>query len=157
MRYTILRLANPYGPGQLNLKGQGLIPTILQRQEAGLPLSIFGNGQGQRDYVYIDDVAEAIKATLSHNCGQEILNIGSGQGRTILEVVEAIESLLDVRISKSFVPARPTDPARNVLDISKAKRVLGWEPKTSFADGIRRTVEAHASGRIEPERLRLAR
>src|SRR5947209_707166 len=157
MRYTVLRLANPYGPGQLNLKGQGLIPTILQCHEAGSPLSIFGDGQVQRDYVYIDDVAEAIKAALSHDCGQEILNIGSGQGRTIFEVVEAIESLLGVTISKSFVPGRATDPARNVLDISKAKSVLGWEPKTSFADGIRRTVEAHAFGRIEPERLRLAR
>jgi UDP-glucose 4-epimerase len=157
MRYTILRLANPYGPGQLNLKGQGLIPTILQQQEAGLPLRIFGNGQSQRDYVYIDDVVEAIKSALSRDCDREIVNIGSGQGRTILEVLETIESLLGVRISKSFVPARPTDPGCNVLDISKAKRVLGWEPKTSFADGICRTLEAHGCGLIEPERLRLAR
>jgi UDP-glucose 4-epimerase len=144
MGYTILRLANPFGPGQLNLKGQGLIPTILQRHQSGLPLSIFGDGQSQRDYVYIDDVVEAVKATLSHGRSQEVLNIGSGQGRTILQVVEAIESFLGVRISKSFVAARPTDPSCNVLDITKAKRQLGWEPRTSFAEGIRRTLEAHA-------------
>lgn len=157
MRYTILRLANPYGPGQMNLKGQGLIPTILERHETGVPLTILGDGQDQRDYVYIDDVVDAIKLTLSTDCDRQIVNIGSGQGRTILEVVETVESLLGVQISKSFVPARPTDPACNVLNISKAKRMLGWEPKTSFADGICRTLEAHGCGLMETERLRLAR
>jgi UDP-glucose 4-epimerase len=140
MGYSVLRIANPFGPGQMNLKGQGLIPTILQRHGAGLPVVIFGDGGSQRDYVYIDDVVAAVLATVERPPLQGVVNIGSGQGRTILEIVETIEHLLGVSVERSFAPARPTDTPCNILDIGKAKELLGWSPSTEFIDGMRMTL-----------------
>lgn len=139
--YTILRLSNPFGPGQSFKNGQGLIPAILQNYESNKPITILGDGSAQRDYIYIDDAISGLLASISSNqVSGQILNIGSGEGKSILDVVHALESAVGVEFRKEFLPQRSTDVKANILDISKAKAFLSWQPETDFQEGIRRTV-----------------
>ncbi len=141
LEYVILRVANPFGPGQTFRKGQGLVPAIVDRWQQGQPVRIFGTGEARRDYIYIDDVIDAILAAV-HIPGtpRMILNIGSGETRSVNEVVEAIEKAAGAVFPREFVPVRSTDVDIAGLDISQAKSVLGWAPRTKFAEGIARAV-----------------
>lgn len=144
--YVILRLSNAYGPGQHFRKGQGLIPAVLDRHRQGLPIQVIGGGTAQRDYVYIDDVVEAIVASISAPEAQkQILNIGSGQPRSVLEVLHEIEAVLGTKLDLEMVGARNTDVDANALDISRAKDVLGWAPRTPFRKGLERMILADQS------------
>ncbi|RWN63548.1 MAG: NAD-dependent epimerase/dehydratase family protein [Mesorhizobium sp.] len=139
--YVILRLANPYGPGQIFQKGQGLVPLLLDHWRKGLPIRIFGDGKAMRDYIYIDDVIDAIAAALSlPGTPRAIINIGSGEVRSVQEVIEAIESVTGHAFQREYVAARSTDVDIASLDISLAGKMLGWKPSTSFNVGIRNTV-----------------
>lgn len=141
LEYVILRVANPFGPGQTYRKGQGLVPAIVDRWQKGLPIRVFGDGAARRDYIYIDDVIEAVDAAIRlEGKPRLVLNIGSGDARSVTEVIEAIEQAAGQKFAKEFVSARSTDVDIACLDISKAKSVLGWSPKTGFSDGIAATV-----------------
>lgn len=141
LTYVILRLSNPFGPGQTFRKGQGLIPAILDRCQKGLPVRIYGDGEARRDYIYIDDVMDAIVAVLDKpELPSAILNIGSGETRSVLEVVAAIESASGRIFGREYVDARNTDVDVSGLDITLAQAVLDWSPATIFEDGIRRTL-----------------
>ncbi len=141
--YTILRVSNPFGPGQMNFKGQGLIPAVLGRCAAGAPVTIIGDGQSERDYIYIDDVIDALQAALQCEPLGDVVNIGSGRGRTVLEIVDAIEQVLGRPIDRVFTDARSTDTPSNVLDVSKAEALLNWAPTTEFLEAMRMTVDAY--------------
>lgn len=139
--YVILRVANPFGPGQVFRNGQGLIPALLKRYREGQPVTILGDGSAGRDYVYIDDVVDAIVAAVDlPDRARVILNVGTGVSRSIIEVVRTIETVGDLSFELERVPARPSDVPNIALDISRARQVLGWEPRTDFKDGVARTV-----------------
>ena len=141
--YTILRVSNPFGPGQVSYKGQGLIPAVLQRAAEQSPVTIIGDGKTERDYIYIEDVVDAMVSCLKREPLCDIVNIGSGRGRTVLEVVEAIEQVLGRPIERHFTEGRATDTPSNVLDVSKAARLLDWHPKTDFHEAVRLTVASY--------------
>lgn len=141
--YTILRVANPFGPGQLFRKGQGLVPAILQRHEQGLPIRVIGQGLATRDFLYVEDLVDAITLGIdAPGAAGRILNVGSGTGRRIADVIDAVERVLGEPLRREHVPGRASDVDSNVLDISLSKAVLGWHPRTPFEDGLARTVEA---------------
>lgn len=138
---VILRVSNPYGPGQIYRKAQGLIAAILQQVSLQQPIRIFGDGENRRDYLYIDDLIDAIQLAInSPGVGSNTINIGSGESRSILEVISQVEHSLGRTIDREFAPARATDVGIALLGIDKAKRTLRWEPKTSFGIGIDKTV-----------------
>ena len=138
LNYVILRVSNPFGPGQLFRKGQGLIPAVLQRYREGKPIAIFGDGSNERDYIYIDDLVDAVETViLSGRVNRDVLNIGSGRGASVLEVLDALERELGITFIRTFQPARSTDVPRSILNIDKARRLLNWSPKTTLAVGIR--------------------
>lgn len=140
--HVILRVSNPFGPGQILSKGQGLIASILERQALGSPVTVYGDGEALRDYLYIDDLCEALIAALDAPPMRETLNIGTGHGHSTLEVIKAVEAALGRRIAIEFADDRPTDARGNVLDCGKARSLLSWTPQMSFIDGIKRTVLA---------------
>jgi UDP-glucose 4-epimerase len=141
LNYVILRVANPFGPGQAFRKGQGLIPAVIARSSQGLPIQIIGNGATQRDYIFIEDVIDAVEAAILHDdVIREIINIGSGTARSVLEVIATIEDVLKVRFQREFVKSRTTDVDVNVLDIRRARQVLGWAPRTGFREGLEKTL-----------------
>jgi UDP-glucose 4-epimerase len=142
LEVMILRIANAYGPGQAVRKGQGLIPAVLDRVARGLPAQVLGDGTAERDYVFVDDVVDAFWAALelpSTGCG--VFNIGSGRGRTVIDVIKAIQQEIGMPIARIHVPARRTDVTRSVLEVAKAERELGWQPQTEFQEGLRSTID----------------
>lgn len=143
LNYLILRLANPFGPGQEFRKGQGLIPVILDRYQKRMPVKIFGKGEARRDYIYIDDVIDAIVAAINKDdLPSTILNIGSGKTRSVLEVIGEIEAATGHSFARDYTQVRSTDVEVSCLDISSARALLGWTPDVAFEDGIARTVAA---------------
>ncbi|MDD5596347.1 MAG: GDP-mannose 4,6-dehydratase, partial [Victivallaceae bacterium] len=115
----------------------------------GRELPVYGKGDNVRDWLYVDDHAKALALVLEKGVPGETYNVGGGNERTNLEVVETICAVLDdlhprssgtYRDQITFVKDRPGHDKRYAIDATKIKRELGWEPEESFAAGIRRTV-----------------
>lgn len=151
MNAISLRASNPFGPGQIFKKGQGLIASILRNQTNDLPTTVFGDGTMTRDYLYIDDLTDAILSALNAAPMNETINIGSGVGRSVLDVVSAVECALGTKINVEFVPSHSTDAQANVLDCSKALAMLGWSAKTPFCDALQATVNRWRTGQKPQE------
>jgi UDP-glucose 4-epimerase len=140
LKVTVLRVANLYGPGQQPGRGQGVIATALHRALTGVPLEVWGDGSTIRDYVYIDDVAEAFMAVLDQPKPFQILNIGTGIGTSLTSLIQVMEQVLERRIAVTRLPARPVDVPANQLDISRIAREYGWRPKIRLREGLFETV-----------------
>jgi UDP-glucose 4-epimerase len=138
--YTILRVSNPYGERQRTRASQGAIAIFLGKVLRGETVDIWGDGSTVRDYVYIGDVADALMTAANHRGPERVFNIGSGAGLTINQVLDAIEHATGTKSKRNYAPARGFDVPRSVLAINRARDSLGWEPRTSFADGLAKTV-----------------
>jgi len=136
----ILRVANPFGEFQTAAKNQGVIAAFLAQAMAGRTLEIWGDGSVVRDYLYIDDLVDALMLAMNHTGSEFVYNIGSGQGRSIAQVIEAIEVALGRRIQVHYNPRRNIDAPASILDITRAREQLGWAPKTDFSQGLARTA-----------------
>lgn len=138
----ILRVANPYGPFQVPDRGQGLVATVLARRLAGRPVEIWGDGRAVRDYLHVDDLTDAMLRAARYDGEARILNIGSGTGRSALDVVAAVDRALGVRDAPVLHrPARNADVPSNVLDASLAARELGWSARTAWPEGLSATAD----------------
>lgn len=141
LKFISLRIGNPYGPRHTDSK-QGVIPIFMRRARLGLPLRVIGDGSAVRDYIFIDDVARAFLKAAHYQGALRAFNIGSGQGRSVSEIIPAIEALCGRPIEVEHAPARPFDIPAVVLDIGLARKHLGWEPTVPFEKGLRLTWEA---------------
>lgn len=137
---TVLRLSNPFGPGQNVYGAQGLIGVAMGCAIDDRPLKVFGDGNTVRDYVYIDDVTRALLIAI--NAPPTVVNISSGRGKTVNEVIAAIEEVSGKRVHRESLPARTGDVAVSVLDNALAREKLHWQPDMSFETGIERTWAA---------------
>jgi len=132
--YLILRASNPYGKQQSKIGIQGIIPTVFDRILNDTQLEIWGDGSIIRDYIYIDDLIDAMLVSIEKNiCGT--YNIGSGVGSSILEVVDTIEQITKKKCQIKFHPGRKFDVQRVVLDTNKFQAISSWTSKTSLKDG----------------------
>lgn len=137
--YTILRYPNVYGPRQ-DPKGEaGVVAIFSQQMLSGRRPTIFGDGSKTRDYVYVQDIAEANVLALTAETG-EVFNLGWGREVRDLEIFEAIRGAVGIEIEPIYSEKRPGEVDRICLDSSKARRLLGWEPKVPLEEGIRRAV-----------------
>lgn len=145
LRASTVRLTNVYGPRQrLADDLQGFLPIFLRRALAGDTISVFGDGDQQRDCLYVDDVVECLElAALVPDAAGQIFNVGNDERLSLAEIAQ---SVVDV-VGRGRVEHVPWPPDRDAIDIgsyfgdsSKAKRLLGWEPRTPFAEGMARTV-----------------
>ena len=137
----ILRCANVYGPHQARNRDQGAVAIFLDRIANGLPVHIFGDGSALRDYVFIDDVAGAATRLIVDRIDAGIVNVGSGRGLTVLDIVEAIRGVSGRQAVLKFEPARGFDVTAVVLDIVRLQALIPYAP-TEFARGLRATYEA---------------
>jgi UDP-glucose 4-epimerase len=141
LAYTILRVANPFGERQRVNAAQGAVAVFLHKALGGETIEIWGDGSVTRDYVYIQDVVDAFLKAMDYEGEPRVFNVGSGEGRSLNQVLETIEDLLGHPVKRRYLPARKFDVPVNVLDISRARQALGWEPRFSFREGLGRTIE----------------
>jgi UDP-glucose 4-epimerase len=150
--YRVLRIANPFGPFQIAWKGQGFIAAAVARALSGLPIDIWGDGSVIRDFIYIDDVIDAFEAVM-HDCGeQRIFNIGTGEGRTLRDIVTAIERQAGVELAVRWAPGRAIDIPTSVMAVERAAADLNWKPKTAFDTALAQTIEWNRRNRAETEK-----
>ncbi len=139
LEYQVLRLANPYGERQLTRGNQGVIAVFLGKIIRGESVEIWGDGTSIRDYLHISDVTRALVQSLAPGRTEErVLNIGSGIGVSVNELLDSIEAVTGRTAERKYLPARSFDVPSNVLDISAAYRSLGWTPRIQFIDGVSR-------------------
>ncbi|MDE2240078.1 MAG: NAD-dependent epimerase/dehydratase family protein [Rhodospirillales bacterium] len=145
----IARIANPFGAGQDVSRGLGAVTAFMNRALNNQPIEIWGTGEVVRDFVHIADVAECLAqlATAPALNGQHVFNIGSGTGTSLNEIVMALETRLNRKLIVNRKPSRAFDVPSNVLCIERVKKVLGWQPRLSFSDGLGRMLSDLATHR----------
>jgi UDP-glucose 4-epimerase len=139
--YRVLRVTNPFGPFQTPLKGQGVIAALISRALKKEPMEIWGDGMVVRDFIFVDDVMDALLAAAKDQSDARIFNIGSGQGHSLREVIAVIEHLLGDKLDVRFTAGRAIDVPVSIVAIDRARDVLGWVPKTPFEAGLRKTIQ----------------
>jgi UDP-glucose 4-epimerase len=143
-----LRISNPFGPYQMPSRGFGVIATFMARAMKNEPITMFGDGSVVRDFLFIDDVAEAIVTAGEASGGYDVYNIGYGVGHSLNDVVTELEFQLGRSLSVKYTAERDFDVPISVLDISRARAQLRWAPRVSFRDGIGATLR-HLMARAE--------
>ena len=108
----------------------------------GRPIQVFGDGTSRRDYTYIDDIIQGVRAAIDYDRSMyEIFNLGESQTATLAELIELIERSLDMHAIIDHQPMQPGDVPATYADISKSRALLGYDPKTKIQDGIPKFVE----------------
>ncbi|PYN04804.1 MAG: LPS biosynthesis protein WbpP [Candidatus Rokuibacteriota bacterium] len=142
-----LRYFNVFGPRQ-DPKSEyaAVIPRFILWGLRGRPLEVHGDGNQSRDFTYIDNVVEAnLLAARARDAGGEAFNVGCGSRVSLLEIVARLEAILGRSLQRKHTPARSGDVPHTLADVSKAKRLLGYEPLVDFDEGFRRTVDYFTS------------
>ncbi len=130
-----LRLFNVYGPRSRTSGTYGAVFGVFLKQKlAGKPYTVVGDGKQTRDFTYVTDVADAFWTAADSNVTNEIMNVGSGGTYSVNRLVELLGG------EKTYIPKRPGEPDCTFGDISKIKKLLNWQPKTSFEQGVKNVV-----------------
>ncbi len=137
---TILRYGNVYGPRQDPATEAGVVAIFTQALLTGRRPVIFGDGTQVRDFVYVGDVAEANLRVLGCDLPAP-MHIGMGTGTSVNELADRLRTLTGADARPDHAPAVPGEVYRIVLDVSRARETLGWRPRISLEEGLRRTVE----------------
>jgi UDP-glucose 4-epimerase len=135
--YLIVRPSNPYGPGQISYGLQGVIPIIFDSLINDKEFQLWGGGNQVRDYVYIDDLTEAVLRLIEARC-TGAYNVGSGQGHDVKQLVEAVEQQMGRTLKTRIVEMDHNAIERFVLSIDKIRTDTGWLPQTALSDGLRK-------------------
>jgi UDP-glucose 4-epimerase len=135
LSWTILRIANPYGCAVPATRPQGIIPVALHHARDGKPLTIWGDGTARKDFLYHTDFTAALeKIIMLRPTG--IFNVSSGQSHTIRELLALVEAATSRPLKTMHVPAHAWDVHDSILDNTKLRSTLAWQPTVSLADGI---------------------
>ena len=141
-----LRYANVFGPRQNPLGEAGVVAIFSRRILRREPITINGDGEQTRDYVYVEDVADANLRALERIEVSDPVNIGTGVETSVNALLKRLEADAGIKAEASHGPAKPGEQRRSVLDASAAKRVLGWTPHVTLDEGLRRTVSYFRKG-----------
>lgn len=140
--YVILRYSNVYGPRQNSGGEGGVVGIFCQQYVNGLSLTIRGSGEQSRDFVFVEDVAQANLSAAILPAGNTVFNISTGVETSINVLAQ---NLIDFNpekpVQKQFIPSLPGDVFQSCLNSDKARKCLGWQPKTTLAQGIEKTLD----------------
>ena len=138
-----LRFGNVYGPGSGHKTS--VVAKFIRQATAGETLEIYGDGSQTRDFIYVDDLVEAIRlATRAEGVGGEVFQIATGSETTIGELADGLVRVLNGSghgVQVRYTEPRRGDAQRNFSDTSKARDMLGWQPRVGLREGLRRTAE----------------
>jgi len=135
----IVRIFNTYGP-RMRLNDGRALPNFLYQALAGEPITVYGDGRQTRSFCYVSDLIEGIYRLLESK-EHEPVNIGNPQEITILEFAERVRALAGADVPIVFRPLPQDDPKQRCPDITRARRILNWEPKVNLEEGLRRTYD----------------
>jgi UDP-glucose 4-epimerase len=142
-----MRYSNVFGPRQDPKSEAGVVSIFVSRLLEGQPLTVFGDGRQTRDYVFVKDVARAnvLASSAAISAGGDIdgpaFNVATSIQRNVLELAETVGQVMGRKPQLELAAARPGELFRSALDVSKARKVLGWKPQHVFEDGLRELVE----------------
>jgi UDP-glucose 4-epimerase len=134
--YTILRYDIPYGP---RMRSNMAIAIFVEKVMKREPITIFGDGNQGRCFIYAEDLAEGNIAALKDSGKNEIFNIAGSEFVSMKHVITVLQEILG-KTEVVYAPARPHDFRGIVASIEKAKKLLRWEPKTSFREGLKKYI-----------------
>lgn len=142
INYKIMRISNPYGIGQDPQRPQGVIPIFVHRLLNDMPITIFGDGNSQRDYIYVPDLIAAFDKVLEYSGDTHIFNVGSGSAHTLNEIIEIIEHKVGKKfVSIDYREQRKCDVSRNVLKVDETQRELDWRAEMDLVRGIETVID----------------
>ncbi len=138
INFIALRFFTVYGPGQRpDLAIHKFTKAIVQ----GHPITMYGDGSTSRDYTYVDDTVSGIEKAITLNVPFEIINLGNNYTVTLKELIAAIEKVTGKKAMIETLPDQPGDVPKTFADISKAKKLLGYNPHTKLEEGLGRFYE----------------
>jgi UDP-N-acetylglucosamine/UDP-N-acetyl-alpha-D-glucosaminouronate 4-epimerase len=143
MEIVSLRYFNVFGPRQdPTSQYAAVVPRFIRAIADGEPVTIYGDGDQSRDFTFVDNVVGAnLLAADAPGVGGEILNVATGESVTVNALAEAIGAMLDMAVEKAYEPAREADVRASWADVGEARRLLGYETRVDFAEGLRRTAD----------------
>jgi UDP-glucose 4-epimerase len=141
----ILRASNMYGERQPANRNQGVVAVFLRRIAAGEPIVVSGDGLIVRDYLYVRDLAAAITSLLRSDGGPTVLNVGSGEGTSLRELIGLIEEVTHLSARVEYAASRPFDVSRIVLDVSRLREIIPFHP-LSLRNGLELTWRSLRDG-----------
>ena len=146
---AIVRPCNVYGPwDNFDPENAMVIPSLMARiAQKETPLSVWGDGSAIRDFAYSEDVALGTMQALRYGTGGEFVNLGSGKGHTVRELVETLNQFIDFRYE--FDTSKPSGFPKRVMSIEKAREQINYDPQTSLHEGLKATWEWFLSNRNE--------
>lgn len=135
---TGLRFFTVYGPwGRPDMALFLFTKAIL----SGEPINVFNNGEMARDFTYIDDIVSGVIASIDKGFAYEIFNLARGESVRLLDYISELENNLGISAKMNMMPIQPGDVPKTSADIAKAREMLGYEPKTSVGEGVKRFAE----------------
>ena len=138
MNIACLRIFTAYGPRQ---RPEMAIHKFTRLIDQGGKIPMFGDGSTRRDYTFIDDLIEGILGVIRHHKGFEVYNLGESQTTSLIELIKLIEGAFGKKANIEMLTTQPGDVSITYADISKAKKMLGYQPKVKIEEGIKRFVE----------------
>ncbi|GAA5113907.1 UDP-glucuronic acid decarboxylase family protein [Haloechinothrix salitolerans] len=135
---AIARIFNTYGPGMRADDGR-MVPTFVRQALAGEPVTVHGDGTQTRSLCYVDDTVDGLLA-LAASAEHEPVNIGNPDELQVITIADEVRRLAGRGSPVRHVAADPDDPRQRCPDITRARAVLGWSPRTDLTDGLRRTI-----------------
>jgi len=134
----VVRIFNTYGPRMRPADGR-VIPNLVSQALAGRPLTVYGDGSQTRSFCYVADMVDGILRLLRSDVTEPV-NVGNPDEMTVLEMAETLRRMVNPKLEIIFEPLPVDDPRRRRPDITRARKLLGWEPRVSLAEGLAQTV-----------------
>lgn len=141
LEFCALALGNVYGPRQNPHGEAGVVAIFAEALLGHRPVTIFGDGEQIRDYVYVDDVVDAFARAATRGGGL-VINVGTGKGTSVNELYRVLSAAAQLDVPVRRAPARAGELQRNVLDVGRAAMQLGWRPRTTLAEGTTSVVDS---------------
>jgi UDP-glucuronate 4-epimerase len=139
IRFIALRFFTVYGPRQ---RPDLAIHKFARMMLAGKPIPVFGDGSTSRDYTYVDDIIRGVRAAMTYTgTPYEVINLGNTQTVTLAEMIAGLERVLGITAAIERLPEQPGDVPRTWAKVAKARRLLGWEPRTRYDQGVAKFAE----------------
>lgn len=143
-----LRYFNVFGPGQdPHSEYSAVIPKFITKLLAREPITVYGDGEQSRDFTYVENVVEAnLLALRASEVSGNVCNIGCGEHITLNELIRLLEEILGIKANVNYATSKAGDVRHSLADITRARHLLGYEPKVMVKEGLRRTVQAFIHG-----------